>query len=378
MTASIVLTQDEFRARHGSCLVELRGLRLLSLAEMGAGAAFVVDDDEAADEAVNDAQHARYTLEGYSGLRHLSLCRVRGDLEAGYEHMPALPAGLQELTLDSGPARPPAGGDGAAEHRPRGLDLRHLTALTRLTLVALTAALLSEDLLGPSNSWGPGQLRLPPWLRVLSLREPGCAGGEASSVYLSRVLHTMREAPPPVRLPALHVRAITVQCCPLELWSPLSDTGLPESFRVQTQHLCLSMTAALRWAGHAVCGHRMGGLTPDETSSVRPAEALCQLLGSMPFCVKDFGLGCIDRQPLCLRLEWCIRSAARVQPRPCHHEVSYATAADLADSLQPLADEYGLCVRVNVEDGDDYVVVSRVANAANAARGKAGLSCALR
>ena len=269
---------------------------------------------------------------GLQQLRRLSLCRVRGDLTYPYGRMPALPAGLQELTLDSGPAgEPPAdGGEGLRDRPTEGLDLRHLPALTRLTLVSLTSALLSESLLGYPYGTGADPPRFPPRLRVLSLREPACASGKAISVYLSWVLHAMRAAPPLAGLPVLHVRADTVKCWPSELWHPLSDTGLPGSFRIQTQRLCLSMLAALRCAGHAVRGQMMCGLTPDETLLVRPAEALCQLLRSMPLCVKEFGLGCVAQQPLCLQLEWYVHRAARAaQPcQPCHVEASFATAGD--------------------------------------------------
>ncbi len=341
MTAPVVLTQDELQARHGSFLVDLHGLRLLSLAEMEAGAGYDnVEDYEEADEVADDWQYEGFSLDGYSSLTHLSLCRVRGDLTAGHERMPALPAGLWELTLDSGTPAPPVDGHGGAEHRPRDLELRHLTALTRLTLVSLTSALVNEELLGYPYDSGAGPPRFPPRLRVLSLREPASDGGSASRISLRYVLSTVRAVPPPAHLPVLHVKTDEVRCCPSDLWPQLSDIALPESLHVQTRRLTMSLFRALRSAGREVFFLRMGRLTPAEISSVRPAEALCQLLRSMPACVKEFGLGCPDRQSLCLRLEWYVYSAAPA--KTYHHEVSYTTAADLAASLQQLASEYGL------------------------------------
>ncbi len=62
-----VPAQEEMQAQHSSCLVDLRGLRLLSSVEMIADAADEeVDDYGAIDEAVDEWQQEGFSLEGYS------------------------------------------------------------------------------------------------------------------------------------------------------------------------------------------------------------------------------------------------------------------------------------------------------------------------
>jgi len=331
--------------------VEIRGVRMLSYAERAADAAAAYDAGERCYHRLGGC----YSLEGCSGLRRLSLCRVRGDLTPRYSYLPALPLGLQELTLDSRPPEPPLDGD----DRPENLDLRHLTALTKLTLFRMTTALLKQELLSGSE----GELepaRFPPRLRVLSLCEPACSDAGASLAYLSVMLRMIVRMPGPAHLPVLHVRADKVKCWLGELWPSLSGTGPPEHVRIQTRCLSMIWCRAPHHVGNIVCSDSRGGLAPDETLSVQPAEALCQLLRSMPLCVTELSLGCVDRRPLCLRLEVYTRTASQGDAQSDIHEASYATAADLADSLQQLAGEQGCSVRLRVEDQDTCVVVSRL------------------
>jgi len=141
--------QEELQSRHGSHLAELQGVRLLPYAEKAAAAAAAhgLDDREADAES----RLGRFSLESYCGLRRLSLCQVRDDLVSRHGRLPVLPAGLQELTLE----QPPADSDGDSvesedfeAHAPKNLDMRHLTALTQLTLVRMTSALLTDELVG--------------------------------------------------------------------------------------------------------------------------------------------------------------------------------------------------------------------------------------
>lgn len=102
---------------------------------------------------------------------------MRGDLTPHDRRLPALPAGLRELFLDCRPRKPPAESDGGLDNGPRNLDVRHMTALTRLTLVGMTTALLSEELLGSPPGLNPPRVHLS---AIASMRALACADSGAT------------------------------------------------------------------------------------------------------------------------------------------------------------------------------------------------------
>ncbi len=379
----------QFHARHGSHLAELQGVRLPSYEELDAEAAAAYAPQDYA--VCGDMLHEAFDLGGYGALRALALCRVRGDCGPTYNTLPQLPVGLQELTLDGGPGELsassprqnlspginpnpnphpnpdpnpglPAGAiEDGDDDDERGIDLQHLTALTRLTLVGMTARLLWDGL---GSRGSGGSARLPPSLQTLSVVEPPAdpTGTGASRISLALMLRSSPPALPPAGIPLLHVRADEVVCGHLQRWpADAREPALPWAIRVQTQCLSLSLPCVeLVRDDDPFASDRASGRdhVASNAHSVRPVEALCEMLSGMPAGVEEIGLGFADdRQPLRLRLR--LRLPSDPSAQPSYDEVSFASADELANSVQHLAGDYDLRIRVVRDRHDDYVLVCR-------------------
>jgi len=309
-------------------------------------------------------------MEAYSSLRAVSLSRVLADYTS---YLPAFPACLVELTLDGGPGlltlpsqSANVADSGEREFTANSLDLRHLAAVQQLTLVRLTSQLCSW-LLG-TRERGPRCLaRLPPQLRVLSVVEP--PGGCPSQIDLGVMLRWCRPSLPPACVPVLHVHADEVLCGPLQLWPADAEPAIPKAIRVQTQ--CLSLGApgsksfSMARMQEGDCSSELSWHTEPDAQRVHPLAALVMMLRSLPIGVAELSLAFAARQPLRLRLQWHMGCWEHRQhgSQTCGHDLVFATAADLAQSMRQLAGTNGLSMQV-VTDGDyKCVVFSRLADA---------------
>jgi len=303
------------------------------------------------------------SLEGYRSLRALLLCNVPGVRGLFDDGVPKLPPDLLELTLNGGPEQRLLASSfdpnpGPRDMPFRGVDLSALTAVTRLTLLGMTAPLLWGGLLGTGREVKCDDDRVPPTLRTLRVVEPAETADATSRIGLALMLRSSPPALPPARIPLLHVRADKVVCGHLQRWPAVPEPALPKAIWIQTQCLSLGLPGS-----ELICNispvasdHACGRRRRADARSVHPLIALCETLRSMPAGIEEIGVGFADsRQPLRLRLR--LSSLPSVQPCTCSDEVSFATAAELADCMQQHAGEYGLSIRVVQESGDDYVVV---------------------
>ena len=309
----------------------------------------------------------------FGSLRAVSLCRVLADYVS---HLPAFPAGLLELTLDGGPGRMTLPSqlhrnlrdDDECKFSPDSLDLRHLAALERLTLVRLTSK-LCQSLLGMRERGPRGVARLPPQLQTLRVVELGCPAGAPGQVNLNAMLRWCRPALPPARIPVLHVCADEVICGPLQPWPTHAEPAIPETIRVRTR--CLSLGApGSKWYNmvrmeDGDSGTELSWYTAPDAQRVHPLAALAMMLRSLPVGVAELSLAFAAQQPLRLRLQWHMGCWEHRQHglRTCGHDVVFATAADLAHSMRQLAGRHGLSMRVVDVGDDECVIFSRVTNA---------------
>ena len=132
---------------------------------------------------------------------------------------------------------------------------------------------------------------------------------------------------------------------------------------VQTQCLSLSLPCAelVRKDDDPGPSDRASGRdhVAFNAQSVRPVEALCEMLSGMPAGVDEIGLGFADdRQPLRLRMR--LRLPSDPSEQSSYDEVSFASADELANSVQHLAGDYDLRIRVVRDRHDDYVLVRLV------------------
>ena len=361
------VAQAAFQARHGSDLLYLRGVRLLCRRER---AALRAAELEPADrEVFSPRPHNTLSLQAYSSFRTVSLCRVF----AGFTScLPALPTGLREVTFDSGPGLRPApsmlpNSMDSDEEEVTQLDLRHLTALTRLTLVRLKQS-LCDGLLGTRRD---GPARLPPQLETLRAVEPASPGGHPSLVNLGDMLRWSRPALPPACFPALHVRADEVICGPVQPWPAHVEPALPREIRIQTRCLSLSPPGSRPLKVHRYepsdSGSEIGWYTAADAQRVHPVAALCAMLRSLPAGVRELGLMFAKQQPLRLQLQWHLNSWMHSHgAQTCRHEVSFESSADVADSIRQTGAGHGMSVQVVADGGDYCVTLSRILSGAAA------------
>ena len=97
-------SQEDFACLHGPQLVALRGL--CCPASMNHGGECPLEREmEGWDPFDEPPEPGALSLIRYTGIRALTLCRVLGQFAPCAPRLPALPAGLLDLTLDGGPGK---------------------------------------------------------------------------------------------------------------------------------------------------------------------------------------------------------------------------------------------------------------------------------
>ena len=373
----VPVSQEDFPRLHGRHLRDLRGLRC-PLRHSGDGV--VVRGWEAMDWDVFAAAPRRREspgLAGYTGLRTLALCQVLDSFAPWAMPLPALPASLRDLTLDSGPDRV-VNLSGASRDV---VDLRHLTALTRLTLVRLTPAVVWAGLLGCRVA--AGTARLPPRLDTLRVLEPAADpddedGDAGRCINLGMMLRSRPPSLPPARFPTLCLRADHILCGYLEPWPAQPAPALPGAVRLRTRCLSLSPPGCKPLPEAADDGggcrsmisqYGLRWFTPRDAVPVHPVEALCETVRSLPPGVEELGLGFADRQPLRLRLQLhvgvAVHDTSGGAAEACR-QVSFTTATELADAVRQRAAACGVSCTLMADGDVEYVLMSRLTGAAAA------------